>query len=105
MWQAHSKQPKGGGGGGGVEFAPLINLRDDDTDIDSMITTYNIAVADAASKILGKECPTKKPWVTRDVPDLCGGRRDFKIQKSQQKGSEGLEESDRRLDRYQVQGD
>ena len=51
----------GGGGGGGGGFAPLINLRDDDIDIDSMITTYTIAVADAAGKILGKECPTKRP--------------------------------------------
>ena len=31
----------------GGNFAPLINLRDDD--IDSMITTYNTAVTDTAS--------------------------------------------------------
>ena len=64
----------------GGKFAPLINLRnddidiklrDDDTDIDNMITTYNTAaVTDKASEIHGKECPRKKPCVTRDVLDL-----------------------------------
>ncbi|MEW8548272.1 MAG: hypothetical protein AB2693_32610, partial [Candidatus Thiodiazotropha sp.] len=38
----------------GGRFAPLINLRDDDMDIDSMITIYNTAVTDTASEILGK---------------------------------------------------
>ena len=44
-----------------LKFASLINLRDDDKDIDSMITTYNTAVTDAASEILGKECRRKSP--------------------------------------------
>ena len=35
-----------------------------------MITTYNTAVTDAASEILGKERRRKKPRVTRDVLDL-----------------------------------
>ena len=35
-----------------------------------MITTYNTAVTDAASEILGKERRRKKPWVTKDVLDL-----------------------------------
>ena len=33
-------------------------------DIDIMITTYNTAVTDAASEILGKERRRKNPWVT-----------------------------------------
>ena len=41
-------------------FAPLINLRDDGIDRDSMITTYNTAVTDTASEILRKECRRKK---------------------------------------------
>ena len=36
----------------GGKFAPLIGLRDEDMDIDTMITTYNTAVTDAASEIL-----------------------------------------------------
>ena len=39
----------------GGKFAPLIGLSDEDMDSDTMITTYNTAVTDAASEILGKE--------------------------------------------------
>ena len=39
----------------GGKFASLIGLSDEDKDMDTMITTYNTAVTDAASKILGKE--------------------------------------------------
>ena len=45
----------------GGKFAPLINLRDADIDIDSMITTYNTVVTDTASEILGKERRRKSP--------------------------------------------
>ena len=58
----------------GGEFAPLISLRDDDIDIDSMITTYNTAMTDTVSEILEKVCRRKKPWVSRDVLDLCDER-------------------------------
>ena len=62
----------------GEKFAPLIGLKDEGTDINTMITTYNTAVSDAASEILGKEYHRKKPWVTRDVLDLCDEKRDLK---------------------------
>ena len=62
----------------GGKFAPLIGLGDEDMDINTMITTYNTAVIDAASEILGKERPRKKPWVTKDVFDLYDERRDLK---------------------------
>ena len=39
----------------GEKFAPLIGLRDDDMNNNTMITIYNTAVTDAASEILGKE--------------------------------------------------
>ena len=42
------------------KFASLINLRDDNTDICSMITIYNTAVTDTASEMLGKERRRKK---------------------------------------------
>ena len=54
-------------------------------DIDTMITTYNTAVTDAASEILGKERRRKKPWVTKDVLDLCDERRDLKMSGMKQK--------------------
>ena len=62
----------------GGKFAPLIGLSDEDMDMDTMITTYNTAVTDAASEILGKECSRNKPWVTKDVLDLCDERRNLK---------------------------
>ena len=62
----------------GGKVAPLIGLSDEDMDMDTMITTYNTAVTDAANEILGKERRRKKPWVTKDVLDLCDERRDLK---------------------------
>ena len=59
----------------GGKFAPHIGLSDEDMDMNTMITTYNTAVTDAASEILGKERRRKKPWVTKDVLDLCDERR------------------------------
>ena len=59
----------------GGKYTPLIGLRDEDMDINTMITTYNTAVTDAASEILGNKCRMKMPWVTRDVLDLFYERR------------------------------
>ena len=51
----------------GGKFAPLTGLRDEGMDINTTITTYNTAVTDAASEILGKDPAGKKTWVTRDI--------------------------------------
>ena len=59
----------------GGKFEPLIKLSDEDMDIDTMITTYNTAVTDAASEILGKERRRKKPWVTKDVLEKAMGHQ------------------------------
>ena len=45
----------------GGKFAPLIGLSDEDMDMDTKITTYNTAVTDADSEILGKEHRRKMP--------------------------------------------
>ena len=58
------------------KFAPLTGVSDEDMVINTMIATYNTAVTEAASEILGKERRRKKPWVTKDVLDLCDERRD-----------------------------
>ena len=100
----------------GGRFAPLIGLSDKDMDIDTMMTTYNTAVTDAASEILGKERRRKKPWVTKDVLDLCDERGDLKKKRYEAEGtkqyreanrriSEDSEESKERLDRCSVRGD
>ena len=69
----------------GGKFAPLIGLSDVDMDI--MITTYTTAVTDAASEILWKERRRKKPWVTKDVLDLCDESRDLKKKRYEAEGT------------------
>ena len=44
----------------GEKFALLIGLSDEDMDIDTVITTYNTAVTDAASQISGTERSQEK---------------------------------------------
>ena len=79
------------------KFAPLIGLSDEDMDMDTMITTYNTAVTDAASEILGKERCRKKPWVTKDVLDLCDERRDLKKKRYEAEGAKEFREANRRV--------
>ena len=81
----------------GGKFAPLIGLSDEDMDMDTMITTYNTAVTDAASEILGKERRRKKPWVTKDVLDLCDERRDLKKKRYEAEGAKEYREVNRRV--------
>ena len=81
----------------GGKFAPLIGMSDEDMDIDTMITTYNTAVTDAASEILGKERRRKKPWVTKDVLDLCDERRDLKKKRYEAEGAKEYREANRRI--------
>ena len=68
------------------KFAPLIGLLDEDMDINTMVTTYNTAMTDAANKILGNEHYRKKPWVTKDVLELCDERRDLKKKRNEAEG-------------------
>ena len=81
----------------GGKFAPLIGLSDEDMDMDTMITTYNTAVTDAASEILGKERRSKKPWVTKDVLDFCDERRYLKKKRYEAEGEKEYREANRRV--------
>ena len=54
----------------GGKFAPLTIMNNEDTDLDSMITTFNTAVTETAGEILGKHHQMKKPWVTAEILDL-----------------------------------
>ena len=81
----------------GGMFAPLIGLSDEDMDIDTMITTYSTVVNDAASEILGKERRRKKPWVTKDVLDLCDERRDLKKKRYEAEVAKEYGEANRRI--------
>ena len=55
----------------GGKFAPLTIMDTEDTDLDSMITTFNTAVIETASEIAGKHRQKKKSWVTAEILDLC----------------------------------
>ena len=78
----------------GGKFAPLS---DEDMDMDTMITTHNTAVTDAVSEIPGKERRRKKPWVTKDVLDLCDERRDLKKKRYEAEGAKEYKEANRRV--------
>ena len=66
-------------------------------DISTMITTYNTAVTDAASEILGKERHRKKPWITKYVLDLCDERRDLKKKRQVAEGVKQYREAKMRI--------
>ena len=72
----------------GGKFAALTILDADGTDMDTLINTFNTAVTNTASEILGKQRPVKKPWVTADLLDMCDKRRELK--KKKKKDAEGL---------------
>ena len=44
----------------GAKFAPLTIMDNEDTHLDSMITTFNTAVTETASESLGKHRQKKK---------------------------------------------
>ena len=67
----------------GGRFAPLTIMSNEDTDIDSMITTFNTAVTETASEILGKHRQKKNPWNTSEILDLCDKRRELKKKRSE----------------------
>ena len=62
----------------GGRFAPLTIMSNEDTDTDSMITTFNIAVTETANEILSKHHQKKKPWVIADILDLCYKGRELR---------------------------
>ena len=60
------------------KLAHVTIVNNEDTDMDSMITTFNTAVTETSSEILGKHPQKKKPWVTAEILDLCDKRRELK---------------------------
>ena len=76
----------------GGMFAPLIITNKEDTDLDSMIITFNKAVTEKASEILGKHRQKKKPWVTAEVLDPCNRRRELRRKRFEPEGSEKYRE-------------
>ena len=50
--------------------------------------TFNTAVTETASEILGKHRQKKKPWVTANILDLCDRRRELRKKRFKPEGSE-----------------
>ena len=76
----------------GGRFAPLTIMSNEDTDLDSMIATFNTAETETAREILGKHRPKKKPWVTTEIFDLCDRRRELRQKRFEPEGSEKYKE-------------
>ena len=72
----------------GGRFTPLTIMSNQDTDIDSVITTFNTAVTETASEILGRHHQKKKPWITAEILDLCDKRRELRKKTFEPEGSE-----------------
>ena len=88
----------------GRKFAPLITMNTEDTDIDSMITTFNTAVTETASEILGKHRQKKKPWITAEILDLCDKRRELRKKRFEPEGSEKYREVNNNIKRCMKKG-
>ena len=54
-------------------------------------------MTDAASEILGTEHRRIKPWVTKDVLDLCDKRPDLKKKRYEAEGAKEYREANRRI--------
>ena len=53
-----------------------------------MINTFNTAVIETASVILGKHCQKSEPWVIAEIIDLCDKRRELRKKRFEPEGSE-----------------
>ena len=71
----------------GGKFAPLLTLETENMSIDEHVEAFNNAITTTADEVLGKARPTKRPWVTQEVLDMCDRRREMKKEKS--KSEEG----------------
>ena len=83
----------------GGKFAPLTIMTNENTDMDSMITTFNTTVIETASEILGKHRQKKKPWATTEILDLCDKRRELRKKRFELEGSEKYKEVNNNIKR------
>ena len=74
-------------------------MNSEDTDMDTMITTFNTAVTETACEILEKHRHKKNPWVTAEILDLCNKRRELKKKRFEPEGSEKYREVNNNMKR------
>ena len=75
----------------GGKFAPLTIMNNENTDLESMITTFDTAVTARVSEILGKHRQRIKPCVSAEI-DPCDRRRELRKNRSEPQGSEKYRE-------------
>ena len=88
----------------GGRFAPLTTMSSKDTDVDSMITTFNTAVTEIASEIPGKHRQKKKTWITAEILDLCDIRRELRKKRFEPELSEKCKEVNNNIKRCMPTG-
>ena len=76
----------------GGKFAPLTIMDNEDTDLDSMITTFNTAVIEQPVRSLANIVRRKKPWDTAEILDPCNKRRELRKNRFEPEGSEKYKE-------------
>ena len=82
----------------GGKFAPLMLLGAGNTGTDTLIDTFNTAVIETASEVLGKKRITKNPWVTSDLLKLCDETRDLKKTKYEsEEGAHKYRQADKQV--------
>ena len=64
-----------------------------------MITTFNTAVTEIASEILGKHRQKKKAWVTAEILDQCDKRRELRKKRFEPEVSEKYKEVNNNIKR------
>ena len=72
----------------GGKCEPLTIINTEDTDLDSMITTFNTAVSETANEILDKHGQKKNPRSLQKILDLCDRRRELRKERFEPEGSE-----------------
>ena len=65
----------------GGTFAAITILEANGINMETLNDSFNTAINNTASEIVGKHRPVKKPWVTADLIDLCDKRRELKKKK------------------------
>ena len=74
-------------------------MNNEDTDMNSMIATFNTSVIETASEILCKHRQKKKPWITAEILDLCNKRRELRKKRFEPEGFEKYKEVNNNIKR------
>ena len=80
----------------GGKFAPLTLLNADDTEVDTLVNSFNKAMIETASEILGKSRAIKRPWVATSILDLCDEEHWWRVDTREQKVQESIEQLTRK---------